>query len=341
VALAINALVSSCVDDWQRGHWDEALTLCQEGLTLSRRYGYSRYTFVLSGYLEALIHAVRGDREHSLVAAQQMVEWAIPRGAEIAVAFARHIEIVAAQGVEDFETAYQAAVAISPAGVLASHAPHSLWVLLDLVEAAVRTNRHAEAEAHVAAMEAAGLSGISSRLELVVTACSALAARGPEALAGFAAALHVPEAERWTFDYARVQLAYGEQLSHAGAVSLAREQLLAGLSTFEALGARPWSGRARRALQATGLSLAPHSNGWVVSLSPQELEVAQLAASGLTNKQIGQRLFLSPRTVSTRLYHLFPKLGISTRAALRDALTNVVTTGESASQLSLRTPTVT
>ncbi|MGW2200282.1 helix-turn-helix domain-containing protein, partial [Streptosporangium sp. NPDC001682] len=48
--------------------------------------------------------------------------------------------------------------------------------------------------------------------------------------------------------------------------------------------------------------------------------IAELAAAGLTNKQIGERLFLSPRTVGTHLYQLFPKLGITSRAALRDAL---------------------
>lgn len=56
------------------------------------------------------------------------------------------------------------------------------------------------------------------------------------------------------------------------------------------------------------------------ALTPQQLEIAQLAAEGLTNKQIGERLYLSPRTVSTHLYQLFPKLGITSRAALRDAL---------------------
>jgi DNA-binding CsgD family transcriptional regulator len=58
-------------------------------------------------------------------------------------------------------------------------------------------------------------------------------------------------------------------------------------------------------------------------LTPQEHEIASLAASGLSNKQIGTRLYLSPRTVSGHLYRIFPKLGISTRAALRDALGNL------------------
>jgi len=57
-----------------------------------------------------------------------------------------------------------------------------------------------------------------------------------------------------------------------------------------------------------------------IRLTPQELEIARMAASGLTNKQIGARLYLSHRTVGAHLYQMFPKLGITTRAALRDAL---------------------
>jgi DNA-binding NarL/FixJ family response regulator len=56
------------------------------------------------------------------------------------------------------------------------------------------------------------------------------------------------------------------------------------------------------------------------SITPQELEIAMMAVSGLTNKQIGERLYLSPRTIGAHLYQVFPKLGVTSRAALRDAL---------------------
>lgn len=56
------------------------------------------------------------------------------------------------------------------------------------------------------------------------------------------------------------------------------------------------------------------------ALTPQELEVAGLAAKGLSNPQIASRLFLSARTVSSHLYRVFPKLGITSRGELRDAL---------------------
>ena len=79
--------------------------------------------------------------------------------------------------------------------------------------------------------------------------------------------------------------------------------------------------RAGSELRATGLALRQGQNFGLAALTAQEREIATLAASGLTNKQIGERLHLSHRTVGTHLYQLFPKLGVTSRAALRDALT--------------------
>ncbi|MGX1884795.1 helix-turn-helix domain-containing protein [Streptomyces sp. NPDC055287] len=78
--------------------------------------------------------------------------------------------------------------------------------------------------------------------------------------------------------------------------------------------------RAAHELRATGLSKGHLGATGPALLTPQQREIAQLAAAGLTNRQIGERLFLSPRTVSTHLHQLFPKLGVTSRAALRDAL---------------------
>ena len=105
-----------------------------------------------------------------------MIEWAAPRRIGQAELAARHVRSVAALGRGDFTEAYRHAAAISPPGTLASHVGYALWVLLDLVEAAVRTGRRAEAAAHVQAMRDADLGAISSRLSLVVTAAAALTA---------------------------------------------------------------------------------------------------------------------------------------------------------------------
>ena len=74
--------------------------------------------------------------------------------------------------------------------------------------------------------------------------------------------------------------------------------------------------RASSELRAAGRPAAEEME----PLTPQQLEIAMLAASGLTNKEIGKRLFPSHRTVGTHLYQVFPKLGITSRADLRDAL---------------------
>lgn len=91
------------------------------------------------------------------------------------------------------------------------------------------------------------------------------------------------------------------------------------METFERLGAPAWAERARAELRVSGLA-ARTTSAQLAELTWQERRIADLAAGGLTNKEIGERMHLSPRTVSSHLYRVFPKLGITSRAALRDAL---------------------
>ena len=104
--------------------------------------------------------------------------------------------------------------------------------------------------------------------------------------------------------------------------SSARQPLTLAAETFERLGAPAWAERARAELGASGASVLTSSTH-LASLTWQERRIADLAAGGLTNKEIGERMHLSPRTVSSHLYRLFPKLGITSRAALRDALDKI------------------
>jgi DNA-binding CsgD family transcriptional regulator len=190
---------------------------------------------------------------------------------------------------------------------------------MDLVDAAVRTGRGTEAKAHVAAMQYANVAALSSRLALVVGASAAMAAPDDTAVELFYLALALPGVERWQFDLARVRLAFGERLRRRRAMTEARVQLNAALEIFERLRARPWVDRVNAELRATGQT-KPLGDNVLDRLTPQEIEIVRLAASGLTNKQIAERLFLSHRTVGGHLHRAFPKLGVATRAALRDAL---------------------
>jgi DNA-binding NarL/FixJ family response regulator len=80
----------------------------------------------------------------------------------------------------------------------------------------------------------------------------------------------------------------------------------------------PWAEVATRQLRATGESTGRRPT--TAELNPRELQIALLAAQGLSNRDIGQRLFLSPRTVGSYLYRIYPRLGITARAQLAGAL---------------------
>jgi DNA-binding CsgD family transcriptional regulator len=322
VASGITALIELGYDDVETGNWDEAEQVIDEVIALSQSHGYEALMWP-ARFLEAFLAAARGDDARTEELADGLAQWGGPRGMRGILWFAWIARGLAALGRGDFEEAYQQACKISPPGVLASHVPYVLMVLMDLVEAAVRTGRHAEAAAHVATMEDANIAGLSSRLALVVGGCAAMAAPDDTALGLFEAALELPRIDRWQFDLARVRLAYGERLRRHRAMTEARVQLNQALEIFERLRARPWVGRATAELRATGQTKPRAGDNVLDRLTPQEYEIVSLAASGLTNKEIGERLFLSPRTVGGHLHRAFPKLGVATRAALRDALASL------------------
>ena len=316
---AISALTLLCLDGFLTGAWDEAWQLAEECLRACQSSGLPAPAWMAREHL-AMIAAARGDDELVRELTGNMLRWAMPRGITLAQMAVHRAGSLAALGRGDFEEAYREAAAISPPGSLASHVPHALWTVMDLVESAVRTGRQREAAAHVAAIRQASIAAISPRLDLLVTASAALTAPADQAGQLFEQALGIRGADRWPFEFARVQLAFGEHLRRVQATSNARLHLGAALATFRALDARPWADRAANELRATRLTLTKRGYNLTPALTAQEHQIVSLAAVGLTNKQIGQRLYLSPRTVSSHLYRVFPKLGVSSRAGLRDAL---------------------
>jgi DNA-binding CsgD family transcriptional regulator len=319
VGAAVTASFQLCLDDFVIGRWDEAEQLAREGIRICDGRDYQLPGHLLR-YCQALICAGRGENETALALADELARWAAPVGVGMVEWYCCHIRALVAVGRGDFDEAYRQATAISPAGALGFRVPVALRVPMDLVEAAVRTGRHAEAAAHVAAMKEAGIAAVSPRLALLAAGSAAIAAADNEMSEKFDQALSIPGAGRYPFELARVQLVFGERLRRARSARAARDHLSAALGAFERLGARPWSSRAASELRAAGLA-GRHSPELVSSaLTAQERQIAELAAAGLTNRQIGERLFMSHRTVGAHLYNVFPKLGITSRAALRDAL---------------------
>jgi DNA-binding CsgD family transcriptional regulator len=198
--------------------------------------------------------------------------------------------------------------------------PYARWLMLDLVEAAVRTGSVHEATAYVHAMRQSGATAGSSQMALLSGAAMALIATDADALELFEAALLTPGIERWPFDVARVRLLYGERLRRTRQITMSRVHLAAALETFKRFGAGLWADRATAELRATGMEGQRGQSFGSGALTAREREIAVLASAGLSNKEIGVRLFVSSRTVSAHLYRSFPKLGITSRMGLRSAL---------------------
>jgi DNA-binding CsgD family transcriptional regulator len=271
-------------------------------------------------HAEALLAAGRGDVARCAELCDRMRQWALPRGLGVVDRYVAQAAGLCATGRRDFDTAYRHYASISPPGTFAPHEPFALRVVMDLVEAAERSGRHAAAAAHVEAARGGSIASISPRLALLCAASEAMVTHGDAAPDAFERALRTPGADQWPFDLARIELAYGELLRRQRHLTRARAHLQSALDVFTDLGAAPWEHRAQSELVATSQTRqSPHSAA-PSQLTPHELEIALLGATGLTNRQISERLFISPRTVGAHLYRIFPKLGIETRAGLRDAL---------------------
>ncbi|MFE2960107.1 helix-turn-helix transcriptional regulator [Nocardia tengchongensis] len=319
IASAIKAFALLGFDSVLSGDWDGALRLADEGLAFTARHHYR----LLGGFLHydrAMVAAARGDRAAVRRLTDDLVGWAAPNRIGFVLQLAAHAKAVDALGHGEFESAYRHTIEICSPETVPVHKPVALWVLLDLVEAAVRAERMTEARAHVADIQRAAVADLSPRLALITAGAVGMTAPSTTFRDAFDTALATPGANRWPFAHARIQFAYGERLRRAKSPSEARRHLTDALDTFERLGAVPWATRCRAELRASGLTVADHAAETPDPLTPQEREIADLAAAGLTNKQIGERLYLSPRTIGAHLYRVFPKLGISSRAALRDAL---------------------
>ncbi|WP_189820247.1 helix-turn-helix transcriptional regulator [Streptomyces olivaceoviridis] len=301
------------------GEWDEADRTGRRGLELMTSHQHTLFAHHSKAYL-GLLAAMRGEVERARELQAAVDAWARPRGIGFLTQIADAIGTAAALSEGDYEAAYLHAIGITPPSAFEPYAHQASRTLLDLVEAALHTGRSEQARGHALAAQQAGLPEISPRLALVTYGALAMTATDPaEADRCYDRVENHPAGTRFPFELARIRLAHGIRLRHTQGRKAARPPLTLAAETFERLGATTWTERARAELRTTGTP-AQASTAHLAALTWQERRIADLAAGGLTNKEIGQRMHLSPRTVSSHLYRVFPKLGISSRAALRDAL---------------------
>jgi DNA-binding CsgD family transcriptional regulator len=195
------------------------------------------------------------------------------------------------------------------------------WSLVELIEAATRTGeRDAAGCALVRLEERARAAGTDWALG-VLARSRALVSADAEADGCFREAIERLGRTRIRIELARAHLVYGEWLRRTGQRVAAREQLRTAHERFAEFGARAFAERARRELVATGESVRRLTNETRDVLTPQEAQIARMAADGLTNAEIGAQLFISPRTAEYHLRKVFAKLAITSRKELHAALT--------------------
>jgi len=191
--------------------------------------------------------------------------------------------------------------------------------LADIVDAAVYAERDlSEVRGFTAEWETIAAQTRAGHLRAQLSYTRAMLASEAAAAQRFAAAL--AETPGWPSHRARTQLAYGTWLRRRRRNTESRPPLREAADTFIALGSTRLADRAHRELRASGETVRQRRPEVWDQLTPQELQIAQLAADGLTNREIGERLYISHRTVGSHLYQLFPKLGVTSRTELRAVL---------------------
>ena len=300
------------------GDWDVALTAADEAGRLAEEFAEPQWAAAADTAI-SLVAAMRGDDQKAELMAARAEGVAEPVGANITMAFAQFGKVLAALATGHHGEAYASADRLFEPGDSAYHPVISSWLIGDLAEAARHVDRLDAARARVAQVEARVGDRPGTWIALELRHARALVADPAEAGDRFDEALS-SDLARWPFQRARLQLAYGQWLRRQRRVAESRGVLRAARDTFDALGCAPWGEQARRELRASGERSRRRMPEARDQLTAQELQIAQLAAGGLSNREIGQRLFLSHRTVSTHLYRVFPKLGITSRAGLTAAL---------------------
>jgi DNA-binding CsgD family transcriptional regulator len=268
---------------------------------------------------QAVITALRGEEGESEKLAAEAEQFAVPAAANAVLALVQIARGWAALADGRHSDAFSQLGRVFDPTDPAHHLGFRCTAVSELAEAAAFSEHGDIVRGVVADVTRLGADIGSPWLEADALYCRALLADGTEAEAAFQAALQA-DMRRSPFIRARTLLAYGGWLRRHRRPGDARAPLRSAREVFDALGMAPWGERARQELRATGESSPRPASEARDHLTPQELQIARMAAEGLTNREIGQRLYLSHRTVGSHLYRIFPKLGVTSRSELAGAL---------------------
>ena len=265
----------------------------------------------------AVATAVFGSPADALTLLDASLQAAMDRGEGGAVKWVLLEQAILCNALGRYEDALTAAASAYDEPVL-----YSVWIGTELIESAARSGhpeRAARALENLCEMaSAAGTDWVLG----VAARCRALLADGETAEDLYRASIGHLQRTRLPVELARSQLVYGEWLRREGRRIDARQQLRIAREMFDVIGAVAFTDRAARELAATGETIRkrPGVDGLASDLTVREAQIARLAADGLSNREIGEQLFISHRTVGYHLSAVFSKLDVANRTQLRNAL---------------------
>jgi len=295
------------------GELAAAASLVEEVRTATEATGSN-----LAPYAEIALAAWRGDDTAASGWIECTEREATARGEGVVIANIAWAEAVLHNGYGRYARALTAA---ERASSFNGDLGPSSWALVEMVEAAARSGMSdAAATAFTRLSAMTTVSGTDWALGIEARS-RALLSDGDEAEAHYREAIARLARTRLRPDLARARLLFGEWLRRERRRGEAREQLRTALSRFEEMGMDAFAERARRELRATGETARKRTSVAIDQrLTPQEAQVARLARDGLSNPEIGARLFISARTVQYHLSKVFIKLDVGSRGELHGAL---------------------
>jgi DNA-binding CsgD family transcriptional regulator len=309
LTMADHALTRRFTFQVATGAWVEAAAGAAEALSLASSIGHTGLTALPSAQL-ALMAALRNDdaADRHLTEAKTIRE-KYPLGiTDVLVTDLLHWTRGLREGTN-------AAAALPHLENISSASMRRL-AALDRVEAAVRAGRtdlaqdwHAELREFAEGTRTASAVAVSEHAAALVADPAAAVEHFERALDAHGRSPRVP-------NRARTELAFGEFLRRAGRRVDARAHLRAALAIFEQLRAAGYVERAAQELRASGETARRNDPKSTQSLTPTEIQVAQLVAQGLSNRDVAAQLFVSPRTVDFHLRNVFSKLSITSRGEL-------------------------
>jgi DNA-binding CsgD family transcriptional regulator len=282
------------------------------GLELARPLGYENDEAGLIG-VRARVAAFQGHEDECRASAEEAMRRSIANGVGWATYVARvalaELELGLGNPREAIEHLEQLDWSPFP--------PTAALATPDYVDAALRLGEHERATAWVERFSLWAPVSPGPLVPGMLARCRAmLTADGEAADRLFSEALEHHGDDVPAYERARTQLAYGERLRRERRKTESRTQLRAALDVFEGLGAALWAQRARGELRATGETARKRDASTIDDLTPQELRIASLVASGASNRDVAAQIFVSPKTVEYHLRKVFLKLGVASRIEL-------------------------